>query len=149
MPAFVSRAPAFVDRVQWFRTQTRRSSCMFNPQQRSRIVIQCALTILSASCLVSVAMADAREFAYHAIVPTLSDQTITLSGHDLTIDQVIAIARHGAKVRLSPEAKQREEDNYGLLLEAQAEGVPMYRFNRGGGAGREVVTLEGDPMSAK
>ena len=122
---------------------------MFNPQQGRRIGIQCALGILSASCLVHLAMADAREFSYHAIVPTLSDQTITLTGHDLTIDQVIAIARHGAKVRLSPEAKRREEDNYGLLLEAQAEGVPMYRFNRGAGAGREVVTLEGDPMSAK
>jgi histidine ammonia-lyase len=122
---------------------------MFNPQQRRRIGIQCALTILSASCLVRFAMADAQQFSYHAIVPTLSNQTITLTGHDLTIDQVIAIARHGAKVRLSPEAKQREEDNYGLLLEAQAEGVPMYRFNRAAGAGREIVTLEGDPMSAK
>jgi len=122
---------------------------MFNPQQRRCIGIQCALAILSASCLVRFSIADAQQFSYHAIVPTLSGQTITLTGHDLTIDQVIAIARHGAKVRLSPEAKQREEDNYGLLLEAQAEGVPMYRFNRAAGAGREIVTLEGDPMSAK
>ncbi len=122
---------------------------MFNPQQRRCIGIQCALAILGTSCLVRLSIADPQQFSYHAIVPTLSDQTITLTGHDLTIDQVIAIARHGAKVRLSPEAKQREEDNYGLLLEAQAEGVPMYRFNRAAGAGREIVTLEGDPMSAK
>jgi histidine ammonia-lyase len=122
---------------------------MFNPQQRRRIRIQCALSILGVSCLVRLSMADAQQFSYHAIVPTLSGQTITLTGHDLTIDQVVAIARHGAKVRLSPEAKQREEDNYGLLLEAQAEGVPMYRFNRGAGPGREIVTLEGDPMSTK
>jgi histidine ammonia-lyase len=122
---------------------------MFNLQQRRRIRIQCALSILGVSCLVRLSMADAQQFSYHAIVPTLSGQTITLTGHDLTIDQVVAIARHGAKARLSPEAKQREEDNYGLLLEAQAEGVPMYRFNRGAGPGREIVTLEGDPMSTK
>jgi histidine ammonia-lyase len=122
---------------------------MFDLQQRRSISIQCALAILSAWCLAQPAFGDVQQFSYHAITPTQLDQTVTLTGHDLTIDQVIAVARHGAKVRLSPEAKQREEDNYGLLLEAQAEGVPMYRFNRGAGAGREIVTLQGDPMSAK
>jgi histidine ammonia-lyase len=93
------------------------------------------------------AHADAAQFSYHAITPTQADQTITLTGHDLSIDQVIAVARGGAKVGVSPEAKQRNADNYGLLLEAQAEGVPIYRFNRGAGSGREIVTLTGDPMS--
>ena len=35
------------------------------------------------------------------------------------------VARYGAG-RLSPEARQREADNYGLLLEAAAEGVAVY-----------------------
>ncbi len=39
------------------------------------------------------------------------------------------VARYGAKVRLSPEAQQRQADNYGLLLEATTEGVPVYWFN--------------------
>jgi histidine ammonia-lyase len=84
---------------------------------------------------------------YEPIVPTLADRTITLTGHDLTIEQVVDVARHGAKVQLSPEARQRSLDAYGLLLEAQAEGVTMYGFNRNYGSGREEQTLVGDPMS--
>ena len=85
--------------------------------------------------------------AYTAINPTAADQTITLSGHDLTLEQVAQVARNGAKVQLSPEAQQRESDNYGLLLEATAEGVPVYWFNRGTGAQRETVLFEGDATS--
>jgi histidine ammonia-lyase len=33
------------------------------------------------------------------------------------------------------------------MLQAQAEGVPVYRFNRGAGQQREIETLTGDPMS--
>lgn len=83
---------------------------------------------------------------YHPINPTMADETITLTGHDLTIDQVIQVARYGAKVQLSPEAKQRETENYGLLLEAAAEGVPVYWFNRGAGTNRQVHLFDGDPL---
>jgi histidine ammonia-lyase len=86
--------------------------------------------------------------AYTAINPTAGDQTITLTGHDLTLEQIVQVARYGAKVQLSPEAQQREADNYGLLLEATAEGVPVYWFNRGTGAQRETVLFEGDATSA-
>src|SRR5579859_3735271 len=108
-----------------------------------------AAAVLIASHLSFPASADAPQFSYHSITPTLADQTVTLTGHDLSLDQVIAVARGGAKVRISAEAKQRDADNYGLLLEAQAEGIPIYRFNRAAGSGREIVTLEGDPMSAE
>jgi histidine ammonia-lyase len=84
---------------------------------------------------------------YHAITPRMSDQTIVLDGHDLSVDQVIQVARFGAKVVLSPEAKQRSADAFALLLEAAAEGVPVYWFNRGVGAGRESVIFRGDPLS--
>ena len=85
--------------------------------------------------------------AYTAINPTAAGQTITLSGHDLSLEQIVQVARYGAKVQLSPEAQQREADNYGLLLEATAEGVPVYWFNRGTGAQRETVLFEGDATS--
>ena len=85
--------------------------------------------------------------AYTAINPTAAGQTITLSGHGLTLEQIVQVARYGAKVQLSPEAQQREADNYGLLLEATAEGVPVYWFNRGTGAQRETVLFEGDATS--
>src|SRR5882757_2746672 len=116
-------------------------------RQRRWPGIPIALAMLGACSLSRPACADAQQFSYHAITPSLQGQVITLTGHDLTIDQVIAVARHGAKVQLAAEAKQRQEDNYGLLLEAQDEGVPMYRFNRGAGSGREIVTLVGDPLS--
>ena len=85
--------------------------------------------------------------AYTAINPTAAGQTITLSGHDLSLEQIVQVARYGAKVQLSSEAQQREADNYGLLLEATAEGVPVYWFNRGTGAQRETVLFEGDATS--
>ena len=87
--------------------------------------------------------------AYTPIVVTMGDRTITLTGHDLRIDDIVAVARHGAKVELAADARRREADNYGLLLEAAAEGVPVYWFNRGAGEQRETVMFEGDPMSAK
>jgi histidine ammonia-lyase len=77
----------------------------------------------------------------------MSDQTVLLDGHDLSVDQVIQVARFGAKVVLSPEARQRSADAFALLLEAAAEGVPVYWFNRGVGAGRESVIFRGDPLS--
>ncbi|WP_261324258.1 aromatic amino acid ammonia-lyase [Rhizobium leguminosarum] len=36
---------------------------------------------------------------------------------------------------------------YGLLLQAAAEDVPVYWFNRGGGEQRETIIFSGDPMA--
>ena len=84
---------------------------------------------------------------YHRITPSSQGQTVVLTGHDLTLEQVIEVARYGAKVELSPQARRRSEDAYGLLLEAAAENVPVYWFNRGSGAGRETVIFSGDALS--
>jgi histidine ammonia-lyase len=86
---------------------------------------------------------------YNPCDDTLGGQTVTLTGSDLTLEQIVAVARHGAKVQLSPEARQREADNYGLLLEATAEGVAVYWFNRGTGDNRETVLFAGDATSAQ
>jgi histidine ammonia-lyase len=96
---------------------------------------------------IAPAAAAPAQGAYTPIVPTRAGESIVLTGRDLSIDQVTAIARYGAKVTLSPEAKQRQSDAYGLLLEASAEGVPIYGFNRGAGAGREISLFTGDPLS--
>ena len=84
---------------------------------------------------------------YNRAGDSLSDRTITLTGHDLTVAQLIDIARFGAKVQVSADARRRQADNYGMLLEAQAESIPVYMLNRGGGLGREEVILAGDPMT--
>jgi len=103
------------------------------------------LACLTVVCVITLAGRARCEEAYRPINPTMADKTVTLTGHDLTIDQLVDIARHGAKVKLSAESVQRGADSFGLLLEAQAEGVAVYRFNRQAGSGRETVTLTGDP----
>ena len=85
--------------------------------------------------------------AYQFITPTMADKTITLTGHDLTVDEVVQVARYGAKVRLSPEAKQRAADTWGLMMQGSTEGMAIYLFNRGGGSQREITVFSGDPMS--
>jgi len=86
---------------------------------------------------------------YRAIDPPAAgtaDQTVTLTGHDLTIEQVIAVARYGQAVEISPEAARHQEDAHGLLLEGAAESLPIAGFNRGGESG-ETVLFDGDPGS--
>ncbi len=86
---------------------------------------------------------------YRPLDPAGLDKTVTLTGRDLTVEQVVEVARYGAKVELSADAKQRQADNHGLLLEAAAEGIPVYWFNRGAGDQRETVMYAGDPLSPK
>jgi histidine ammonia-lyase len=103
-----------------------------------------AVIILGAVCVGSRAFAAPE---YHPIDATMADKTVTLTGHDLTVAQVVQVARYGAKVQLSPEARQREVDTYGLMNEGATEGVPVYLFNRGAGGNREITTFVGDPLS--
>lgn len=84
---------------------------------------------------------------YHPITATMSDRTVVLNGRQLTIGEVVDVARHGARVDLSPGARRRSADAYGLLLEAAREGVPVYWFNRGSGADRQSQVFSGDPTS--
>ncbi|HTV53204.1 MAG TPA: aromatic amino acid lyase, partial [Steroidobacteraceae bacterium] len=102
--------------------------------------------LLAGITAVSAAPACAAD-AYTPITPSMADRTITLTGHDLSIEDIVAVARYGAKVRLSPEAQQREADNYGLLLEATREGIAVYWFNRGAGDQRETVLFQGDALT--
>jgi len=75
---------------------------------------------------------------FHPIRPDAESTVVTLTGHDLTIEEVVAVARHGAHVRYSPEAIERAVAGDELRAEAAAENVPVYGVNRGAGAQREV-----------
>ncbi|HEV7612206.1 MAG TPA: aromatic amino acid ammonia-lyase [Steroidobacteraceae bacterium] len=105
------------------------------------------LGAISALVLSALNAAAASPAPYRPIAPRLTDNTIVLTGKDLTIEQVVQVARYGAKVELSPEARQRSADAHALLLEAGAEGVSVYWFNRGSGSGRERFIFTGDPLS--
>jgi histidine ammonia-lyase len=100
---------------------------------RSAIAALCALTPL----FLGVA-ALAGPPAFNPIDLTEPGTIVTLTGHDLTIEEVIAVARRGAKVRYSPEAIQHAADGAALKAEAGAENMPVYGLNRGYGAQREV-----------
>lgn len=104
-----------------------------------------ALALFMALAAAVLALPAAAQFK--PIAPSAADRTITLDGSNLTIDTLALIARGGAKIRVAPAAMARARASYGLMLQAQEEGVPVYRFNRGAGAGRETVTLTGSPDS--
>jgi histidine ammonia-lyase len=111
--------------------------------QGSHFMQQRFLTMLGTLATFAVAMGAqpvlaAKPIAYVAITPTMENQTVTLTGHDLTIEQVVDIARHGAKMQIAPEAIARAVAGRGLLAEADAEGISIYGTNRGAGALREV-----------
>ncbi len=86
---------------------------------------------------------------YRAISPRpapAADQTVTLTGHDLTVEQVIAVARYGQPVEVSTEAARHQDDAHNLLLEGAAEGIAIPGFNRGGDNGVTIL-FDGDPAA--
>src|SRR5215467_9198068 len=62
---------------------------------------------------------------------------VVLTGHDLTIDQVVRVARGLAPVRVDPTAMARVERSHRLLLLAAKSGQPIYGLNRGVGIDRD------------
>lgn len=102
-----------------------------------------------AACIAMTPVAPAAAAApgYLSIQPVANASAVSLTGDDLTVEQLVRIARDGAKVLLSAAAKQRNADTYGLMLQGAAENVPIYLFNRGAGANRAVTLFEGDPLS--
>ena len=94
------------------------------------------LALVPAVSVLVVAAAPAAD--YRPITPAADGKIVTLTGHDLTIEDVVAVARHGAQVRYSPEAIQRATDGNDLRAEAGAENIPVYGLNRGAGALREI-----------
>lgn len=114
----------------------------------SSLLSPAALAIaLAAAPAPAGAQAAAGRDAYTPIAYDAANETVVMTGHDLTLDQLLKVARHGAKVALSREARQRSADAYGLLLQGSAEGVSIYWFNRGAGSQRETVIFSGDPTT--
>ena len=109
---------------------------------RSRRAIVATVAMVGSCVLCLTGSAQ----AYNPITPTMAGTTVTLNGKNLTIDQVIQVARHGAQVRLAPAARARSEAAYELLLEGARQDIPIYFFNRGTGSGRETPIFYGDPL---
>ena len=105
------------------------------------------LSAVVATCMIAFGAHAASAAAYTPITPSDAGQTYTLNGRNLTVAKLVDIARYGAKVQLSPQARQRSLNAYYLVLEGSREGIPIYWFNRAPGAGRQDVIFQGDPLS--
>jgi histidine ammonia-lyase len=87
--------------------------------------------ILTAALLAFVVSSGpARAAAYRPIVPGEGGDAITLTGHDLTIEQLVAVARNGQPVEVSPEVHDHQADAHSLLLEGAAEGIAIPGLGR-------------------
>lgn len=60
--------------------------------------------------------------------------TISLGDHDLQIEEVVAVARHDAKVRLSPRALERIEASAKVVEDLANDTKPHYGISTGFGA---------------
>jgi histidine ammonia-lyase len=60
-------------------------------------------------------------------------QTVSIDGEHLTIEEIISVARHGAKVGLSPVAREVIDTSHTWVEEIIASGAPVYGINTGFG----------------
>ena len=103
---------------------------------------------MPAVLLALAAFGHAAATPYRAINPqpsAVADQAVTLTGHDLTVEQVVAVARYGQPVEVSSEAARHQDDAHSLLLEGAAEGIAIAGLNRGESGG--TILFDGDPAA--
>ena len=103
-----------------------------------QIVRGCSLGLLIWFSSQPASSLATHEYVYSPITPSMSSQTVILTGHDLTLEQLAAVARYGAQVKYSEDALSRAQAMRDLRAEAGAENIPVYGLNRGAGALREV-----------
>ena len=72
------------------------------------------------------------------IHPTSHDHVV-LDGISLTLDQFVAVARHGAAVQLAPTARKAMERSRGLAEKISAEGRVAYGITTGFGEFQKVA----------
>ena len=73
-------------------------------------------------------------------------EPVTLTGHDLTLEQVEAVARHGAPALLSDEARARMAASRAVIERLVEEGEPVYGVTTGFG---DLATVRIDPADAR
>ena len=105
----------------------------------------CALLVVGFVLGAPAAAEAQQQDGFSPINPTKANKTITLTGEDMTIQDLVDIARHGAKVRIARQHTNYMNRAYNLIIEAARQGIAVYRFNRGAGPSREIVIFEGDP----
>lgn len=64
---------------------------------------------------------------------TVEANTVMLGSEQLTIKQVVEVARHQATVSVPPAAMQRVDRGFNVVLEAAAQNIPVYGLTVGVG----------------
>jgi len=64
----------------------------------------------------------------------VTSQRVVLTGADLTVADVEAVARHGAEATLDPAAKARMERSRAVVESLVEEGAVVYGVTTGAGA---------------
>lgn len=67
----------------------------------------------------------------------MKEADVILTGKQLTIEDVIRVAREGAKVEIAPEALAIVEEARQFVLESVESDAPVYGFNRGVGENKD------------
>jgi histidine ammonia-lyase len=71
------------------------------------------------------------------------EKPIELTGNDLTVEDVVAVARDGARARVSDEALRRVHEARSVVERVLARGTPVYGLNTGlGSLSRHQIPLE-------
>ena len=83
----------------------------------------------------------------HQARETAPPAAIVLAGHDLTFGQVVSIARGGTVVSIPPEAMQRVQQSFDVLLEAAREDKPIYGLTRGVGENKDKTVFPGGQIT--
>ena len=72
-----------------------------------------------------------------------SEKLIELTGENLTVEDVVAVARDRARARVSDEALQRVREARSVVERVLARGTPVYGMNTGlGSLSRHHVALD-------
>ena len=72
-----------------------------------------------------------------------SEKLIELTGANLTVEDVVAVARDGCRVRVSDEALRRVGEARTVVERVLARGTPVYGLNTGlGSLSRHHVALD-------
>jgi len=71
---------------------------------------------------------------------------VEITGDDLTVADVIAVARNGAAATLAPAALERVRTGWEIVRRAAAEGRPVYGLTTGVGAHKRVAVDVADTV---
>jgi histidine ammonia-lyase len=69
---------------------------------------------------------------------------IAVNGSDLTVTDVVAVARHGAAVQLDPAARERMANARSIVEEVLATGAPVYGLTTGVGERKQFLIDPGE-----